>query len=211
MIVSVRGAVRATEPDAAVVEVGGVGLRVLCGPGVLAGLRVGQEAELATSLVVREDSLTLFGFVDAEARALFELLQTASGVGPKVAAAVLAVLTPEQLRRALLAEDLVTLTKVPGIGRKGAQRLVVELKDRVLEVPSASPVLPGAPEPAPRPDDVWRTRLHGALTGLGFPSSDADAAVDAAAEADLPRTAGDEVDVSALLRGAVQALGRAAR
>src|SRR5438477_11161568 len=95
MIASVRGRVASVAPDSAVVEVGGVGLAVQCTPGTLAGLRIGAEARLATSLVVREDSLTLYGFADDDEKHLFELLQTASGVGPRLAHAVLAVLSPD--------------------------------------------------------------------------------------------------------------------
>ena len=140
MISSVRGPVTAVAPDAAVVEVGGVGLFVQCTPSTLARLRVGETTRLATSLVVREDSLTLYGFSDEDERAVFELLQTASGVGPRLAQAMLAVHSPDALRRALATEDLAALTLVPGIGRKGAQRIVLELKDRLG---------PGGPEDEP--------------------------------------------------------------
>ena len=101
MIASVRGQVIALGPDGAVVEVGGVGLTVHCTPGTLARLRVGEPARLATSLVVREDSLTLYGFADDDERALFELLQTANGVGPKLAQTILAVHPPHEVRRAI--------------------------------------------------------------------------------------------------------------
>src|SRR4051812_2462630 len=131
MIASVRGTVAALGPDGAVVEVGGVGLSVLCSPGTLARLRVGEQARLATSLVVREDSLTLFGFADDDERALFELLQTANGVGPKLAQTMLAVHPPRELRRAIATSDYASLVTVPGIGRKGAERIVVELRDRI--------------------------------------------------------------------------------
>jgi len=104
----------------------GVGLSVVCTPTTLASLRVGDEARLSTSLVVREDSLTLYGFADDDARGLFELLQTASGVGPRLAQAMLAVHSPDALRRAIAAADEKALTQVPGIGRKGAQRLILE-------------------------------------------------------------------------------------
>jgi Holliday junction DNA helicase RuvA len=117
MIAFVRGAVAAVAVDSVVIEVGGVGLQVMCTPATLAGLRVGADTTLATSMVVREDSLTLFGFADQEERALFELLQTASGVGPKLAQAMLAVHGPDELRRAVTTEDLVALCKVPGVGR----------------------------------------------------------------------------------------------
>jgi holliday junction DNA helicase RuvA len=140
MIASVRGLVAALGPDGAVVEVGGVGLAVSCSPGTLARLRVGETARLATSLVVREDSLTLYGFGDDDERALFELLQTANGVGPKLAQTILAVHPPHEVRRAIATGDLVSLTRVPGIGRKGAERIVIELRDRIGSVDDESPV-----------------------------------------------------------------------
>src|SRR5919199_1987096 len=130
MIASVRGTVAAVAPDSAVIEVGGVGLQVQCAPGTLAGLRTGAEARLATSLVVREDPLTLYGFADDDERQLFELLQTASGVGPRLAQAVLAIHPPREIRRAVTTGDLKALMQVPGIGRKGAERLGPELRDR---------------------------------------------------------------------------------
>ena len=131
VIASVHGRVAAVAPDGAVVEVGGIGLAVHCTPGTLARLRVGEQARLATSLIVREDSLTLYGFADDDERQLFELLQTASGVGPRLAQAVLAVHPPREVRRAVATGDLKALTRVPGIGKKGAERLVLELRDRL--------------------------------------------------------------------------------
>src|SRR4030095_5753220 len=128
--------VAAVAPDGAVIDVGGVGIAVACAPSTLANLRVGQEARLATSLVVREDSLTLYGFADDDARGLFELLQTASGVGPRLAQAVLAVHAPDVVRKAIATGDIATLTRVPGIGKKGAERLVLELRDRIGSVVS---------------------------------------------------------------------------
>ena len=131
MIASVRGQVTAIAPDGAVVEVGGVGMFVHCTPGTLATLRMGEEARLATSLVVREESLTLFGFGGDDERGIFEMLQTASGVGPKVALAMLAVYTPNALRVAVASADVKALTRVPGVGPKGAQRIIVDLKDKL--------------------------------------------------------------------------------
>ena len=131
MIASVRGVVTAVAPDSAVIEVGGVGLQIQCAPGTLAGLKAGAEARLATSMVVREDSLTLYGFASDDEKQLFELLQTASGVGPRLAQAVLAVHQPDAVRRAIGGGDLAALTRVPGIGKKGAERLVLELRDRI--------------------------------------------------------------------------------
>lgn len=198
MIAYVSGPVTALAPEQAVVEVGGVGLALQCTPGTLARLRIGQPTRLSTSLVVREDSLTLYGFADDDERQVFELIQTASGVGPRLAQAALAVLSPDELRRAVASEDLVALMTVPGIGRKGAQRIVLELKDRL-----GSPigiVLPKAAAPA-RGD--WRSQVHAGLIGLGWSSREADEAVLAVAD-----EAGDTPDVPALLRSALQALSR---
>jgi len=198
MIASVRGRVAALAPDTAVVEVGGVGLAVVCTPGTLAGLRVGEEARLATSLVVREDSLTLYGFADDDARALFELLQTASGVGPRLAQAALAVHAPDVLRRAIAGGDTTTLTRVPGIGKKGAERLVLELRDRVGPVDgvsaAAAPVSAG-----------WAFQVREALIGLGWTPQQADQAVAKVAES---LDGGDPPAVPVLLKQAIGLLGR---
>ena len=134
MIAQVSGTVVQVGPTSAVIEVGGFGVLALCSPNTVAELRVGQPATLATSLVVREDSLTLYGFASVDEREFFELLLTATGVGPKLAQAALAVLSPDELRRAIATENLVQLCKVPGIGRKGAQRIVIELKDKINTV-----------------------------------------------------------------------------
>ncbi|HEV7934324.1 MAG TPA: Holliday junction branch migration protein RuvA [Actinomadura sp.] len=200
MIAFVSGRVAASGPDSAVVEVGGVGLSVHCTPATLARLQVGDEAHVPTSLVVREDSLTLYGFADDDERSAFELLQTASGVGPRLALAMLSVHTPNALRRAMAAEDLGALTKVPGIGKKGAQRLVLELKDRLGRPLQDGPdALPGA-QARPQP---WRDQVHAGLVNLGWPGKEADAAVEAVA-ADLD---GDEIPpVATLLKSALKRL-----
>ncbi len=198
MIASVRGRVAAVSPDGAVVEVGGVGLAVHCAPGTLAGLRVGAEARLATSLVVREDSLTLYGFADDDEKHLFELLQTASGVGPRLAQAVLAVHSPDIVRKAIANGDTATLTRVPGIGKKGAERLVLELRDRVGVGPA------GAPGAASGPQGAWADQVHQALTGLGWTAAQADQAVAAVAET----VDGEVPPVPVLLKQAIRLLGR---
>jgi Holliday junction DNA helicase RuvA len=201
VIAFVNGRVASAGPDGAVVEVGGVGLSVHCTPATLAGLRVGDRAHLPTSLVVREDSLTLYGFADDDERTVFELLQTASGVGPRLALAMLAVHTPNSLRRAVATEDLTGLTKVSGIGRKGAQRIVLELKDR-LGLPAD-----GADD-TPMPTfaaAAWRAQVHAGLTNLGWTPRDADAAVEAVA-ADIDGQ--DTSDIAALLKLAMRKLSR---
>jgi Holliday junction DNA helicase RuvA len=203
VIASLRGRVAAVTLSAAVVEVGGVGLKVLCTPATLASLRLGAEATLATTLVVREDSLTLFGFSDTDERDMFELVQTASGVGPKVAQALLAVHDPDSLRVAVAGEDIKALTRVPGIGPKGAQRIVLELKDRIG---AARGGLRASAAGAPVPASPWRQQLVEALVGLGWSTKEADRAVDAVSS-DVPP--GGAVDVAALLKSALQRLSRA--
>jgi holliday junction DNA helicase RuvA len=203
MIASVRGTVAALGPDGAVVEVGGVGLAVSCSPGTLARLRVGEPARLATSLVVREDSLTLYGFADDDERALFELLQTANGVGPKLAQTMLAVHPPRELRRAIATSDFASLTHVPGIGRKGAERIVIELRDRIGSIEGSDhSVSSGGAVSAVSP---WRDQLGHALAGLGFSGKEAADAIDVVSSDIDPDTA---PDVSALLRRSIQLLGR---
>ncbi|HEY4421155.1 MAG TPA: Holliday junction branch migration protein RuvA [Pseudonocardia sp.] len=199
MISSVRGEVLEIGLDHAVVEVGGVGLAVHATPTTLAGLRRGQPSRLATALVVREDSLTLFGFADDEERELFGLLQTVSGIGPRTALATLAVLAPDVLRRALVDGDLTTITRVPGIGRKGAERLVLELRDKVVASAAAPAAMPSAALNGTNPR---RDQVVEALVGLGFTAKPAEQAVDAvlAGEADA--------DASTLLRAALTRLGR---
>ena len=200
MIASVRGRVAEVAADAAVVEVGGVGLRLHCTPGTLAELRVGQEARLATSLVVREDSLTLYGFADDDARELFGLLQTASGVGPRLAQAVLAVHSPDVVRKAVANSEIGVLVQVPGIGKKGAERMVLELRDRIGPAPVAGP----AAAPAAQ---TWRDQVRTGLVGLGWTGPQAEQAVAAVAE-QLP--AGEAPPpVPALLRQAIRFLGPA--
>jgi len=210
MIAFLSGTVAAVAPDAAVIEVGGgVGMTVQCAPGTLAKLRVGQPARLATSLVVREDSLTLYGFAEDDERQVFELLQTASGVGPRLALAMLAVHTPDALRTAVSAGDEKALTAVPGIGRKGAQKLLVELKDRLGQpTGSAAPPGPRGPAAAAAPAG-WREQVHTALVGLGYATREADEAVAAVApQAESASEEGQQPPVPQLLRAALQTLSR---
>ncbi len=207
MIAFVRGPVTAVFVDAAVIDVGGVGMLVMCTPSALASLRVGQEATLATSMVVREDSLTLFGFADYDERGVFELVQTASGVGPKLAQAMLAVHGPDALRRAVLTEDLATLCKVPGIGRKGAQRIVLELKDRI-----GAPATVGSEATATlsTPDGDWRHQVRSGLLSLGWSVREAESAVDGVAPlADAANADGNPIPVGELLRAALRSLSKA--
>ena len=203
MIAFVRGEVAAVGLTSAVVDVGGVGLEVQCTPATLATLRRGTEALLPTSMVVREDSLTVFGFLDEDEKSVFELVQTASGVGPKLAQAVLAVLAPDDLRRAITHEDVATLTRVPGIGQKGAQRIILELKDRIG--PPVGTTSVAAPHVGGEP--AWRAQVRDGLVGLGWSAKESYKAV-AAVEPEAAAASGATPDVGALLRAALQVLSR---
>ncbi|MEU3726784.1 Holliday junction branch migration protein RuvA [Streptomyces sp. NPDC031705] len=208
MIAFVSGPVAALAPTLAVIEVGGVGMAVQCTPNTIAGLRVGEQARLATSLVVREDSLTLYGFADDDERHVFELLQTASGVGPRVAQAMLGVHSPDALRVAFATGDAKALTAVPGIGPKGAQKLLLELKDK-LGAPGG-PVVGAQRAPAASGPAPWTEQLTAALIGLGYASRDADEAVSAVTpQAEAAIAAGGSAPVPQLLRAALQSLNRA--
>ena len=205
MIAQVSGNVVALGPTSAVVETGGVGLLALCSPGTLAGLRVGQRTTLFTSLVVREDALTLFGFASADEREFFELLITATGVGPKLGQAALAVLSPDELRHAIATENLVQLCKVPGVGRKGAQRLVIELKDKInLTRLVSEPAVAGSGGSTTLSPAGWREQVSQGLQGLGWSTRDAEAACD---EVETLATE-PGVGVPQLMRAALQSLAR---
>jgi Holliday junction DNA helicase RuvA len=200
VIAYVRGTVASVGAGSAVVEVGGIGLELQCAPGTLADLRVGHQSTLAAALIVREDSLTLYGFADDDERGVFEILQTVSGVGPRLAQSVLAALSPDTLRRAVATEDLTALMRVSGVGRKGAQRLVLELKDR-LGSPVGDVVDLGSTAAA---TPSWEGQVREALIGLGWSPREADAAVAVVADDVEPET-----DVATVLRLALRSLDRA--
>ena len=205
MIAHLNGTVAGVGLDGAVIEVGGVGLRVQCTPDTLATLKPGEPARVATSLVVREDSLTLFGFATDDERNVFELLQTASGIGPRLALAMLAVHSPDALRRAVAAEDVKALTMVPGIGNKGAQRIILELKDRLGAAGEPAGTGDRGAAPARRAAPSWRDQVRTGLVNLGWSARDAEAAV-AAVEADA--VDGQAPDVATALRAALRKLSQ---
>jgi len=202
MISLINGIVRAISSDRAVVEVGGVGLSVSLTSQTTAQLNLGTPVQLFTSLVVREDSLTLFGFLDEESRSAFELVQTVSGIGPKVALAILGAHTPQSLAVAIAQEDIKAIEKVPGIGRKGAQRLILELKGKISDFGSVDHKQIHQP--------VWREQLTSALISLGFTAKDSDSAITAVVSqyADNGIDA-QNVDISELLKAALQSGRRA--
>jgi len=200
VIALVRGPVLSLAPDGAVILVGGLGLQVFCTPATLAGLRVGDTASLSTALVVREDSLTLYGFANEDERGVFEALQTATGVGPRLAQAVLGVLRPDEIRVAIADEDLAALTRVPGIGRKVAQRIVLELKDRIGLPARLDDAAPAAVAASAAADDV-----RSGLLALGYSAREAESAVTTALE---QHDGGSTDDPAALLRSALAVLRR---
>lgn len=200
MIAFVRGRVVEIGLERVVLDVGGLGMQLTCPTGSLNHLRTDEIATVHTALVVREDSWTMYAFANAEQRGDFEILQTVSGVGPRLALAMIATLSPTDLRKAIDRSDLVTLTKVPGVGRKGAQRLVIELTGKLGAVAGDSGFVT---QPT-----GWRDSVSAGLVSLGWSGREADAAVDAISEEATLMEANDSVDVSALLRLALRSLDR---
>ena len=184
MIAHLSGSILDVRLNQLVIDVGGIGYQVTVAPELAADSRVGQSISLHTSLVVREDSWTLFGFSNADAKNLFEQLQSVTGIGPKVASALLAVYQPEELRSAIATQDNAALERVPGIGKKVASRIILELKDKFGGGYRSKSSLSGP----------WRTQVIGALTGLGYSAKEAESALDdvlsdfgrTPSEADLP-------------------------
>lgn len=170
MISQLTGTVRNLTTEKVVLEVGGVGYAISITSRTSAQLIMGSALTLSTSLVVREDSLTLFGFLDHHDRDIYETLQTVSGIGPKVALAITGALTPEQLAGAIASEDIAAIEKVPGIGKKGAQRLILELKGKLVT---------DSPQRIISAHNGVRDQLLSALTGLGFSSKESDIAINA--------------------------------
>ncbi|CAB4531731.1 unannotated protein [freshwater metagenome] len=201
MISLITGTVRSLTLDRAVVEVGGVGLAISITPATSASLNIGAPAQFFTTLVVREDSLTLYGFLDDDVKSLFELVQTVSGIGPKVALSIVAALSPSQLGMAVAQEDIAAIEKVPGIGRKGAQRLILELKGKLSDFGTSNKIAHHQP--------VWREQLASALISLGFSAKESDSAITTVVN-QISEEGGDanSADLSDLLKRALQKGGR---
>jgi len=203
MIAQLTGVVASVGGTWVVLDLSGFGVRALCTPATVAAVRVGESTTLHTSLVVREDSLTLYGFADADERDAFELVQSASGIGPKIAQAVVSVLPPGDLRAAIAHENVTALTRVPGIGPKGAQKMIIELKDKVNAlgaVPNLSPAANALPT-----GEVWREQVASGLESLGWSAKDAAAAVDRVAPL---REDDPGVGIGELMRAALRSLAR---
>jgi len=201
MIATLTGEIKVITSDRAVIEVGGVGLSVYLTQNSLAHLNLGATVTFHTSLVVREDSLTLYGFLALESKQLFEQVQTVSGIGPKVALAILGSLSPEELATAIAGENIAAIERVPGIGRKGAQRLILELKGKLSDLSDGARVSVQQP--------IWREQLTNALISLGFTPKDSDRAITSVVN-DLQSHRLDPADLelSELLKRALQSGGR---
>ncbi|MFV0462041.1 MAG: Holliday junction branch migration protein RuvA [Nostocoides sp.] len=202
MIASVRGEVLHAGLDRVIIEVGGVGLLVHTTPAAATTCRTGTSIQLATTMVVRQDALTLFGFAEADERDMFETVQTISGIGPRLALAMLAVLSPDEVRQAVTGGDLAALVKIPGVGKKSAERLVLELRDKV-GMPLGGANSGSTPAPGASSGHPWREQVTEALVGLGWSAKQAADAVDAVAPAP-----GERVEISTILRNALRVLGR---
>ena len=198
MISSLRGPVLEIRLDSLVIGVGGVGMTVMCSPDTISQARIDQEITLFTSLIVREDSLTLFGFANSENREMFEVVQGVSGFGPKLAFTILSSLPADELRTAIGNEDVARLKQTPGVGAKGAQRLVLELKDRI-GAPSS-----GAKRSSSK-EAQWQIQVEQGLLGLGWSPRDAQRAITAVIEEGVT----DSQATPELLRRALQILAGA--
>lgn len=202
MISFVRGDVWKVGADHIVVDTGIGGMKVNCPPLTALGSRVGDHVLLHTSLVVREDSWTLFGFETEEEVSLFDMVQTVSGIGPRIALGVVATLSPSELRLAIAQEDTTTLKKISGIGAKGASRMVLELKDKI-----GAPDARGSVRSASATSS-WRVAVGSALASLGWTTREADLAMDRVAEKLPEITAVSDPDISALLKESLRSLDR---
>ena len=206
MITFVRGTVVQAGADFVVVDLGSVGVVVLCTPTTALGLRHGEHVELMTTMVVREDGWTLYGFIDPDERTVFEQVQTVSGIGPRIALALLGTLSPDELRGAVANGDESALTKVPGIGRKGAQRLILELADRLGPATAA----PSTRAASAAVSGGWQQAVAAGLISLGWSAREADAAVAAIdpTMADQATQAGAGADIGGLLKAALRGMDR---
>lgn len=201
MIAHLTGTLAAVGGTWLVLDLNGFGVKVLCTPDTAVGVRLGEPTTLHTSLVVREDSLTVYGFVDAETRDCFELALSASGVGPKIALAMMSVLRPDDFRGAILTDNHRRISAVPGIGPKTAQKIVLELKDKVLSLGAINSDTVSGPSPVPTP--AWREQVVDGLQGLGWSAKDAEAACDR-----VVPLAEAETSIAVLMRAALRTLAR---
>ncbi|MFF1383186.1 Holliday junction branch migration protein RuvA [Arthrobacter sp. NPDC058288] len=201
MISFLRGTVAHVGLSSAVIDLNGAGMSVNATPQTLSGLRIGEEGKLFTSLIVREDSLTLFGFSSDDEREVFDILLSVSGVGPRLALAVLAVHDPEAIRVAAHTGDGKAFTKVPGIGPKVAGRIVLELAGKLVPHGTGTAAAPAAAAPAP-----WKPQVVAAMTSLGWSEKDATSSIDKALSDSPELEAGGQV--AEILRATLRWLGQ---
>ena len=197
MISILRGIVASVGLDHIDVVVGGIGFRVHVTPAFAQGSAHDEEITVYTSMIVREDSMTLYGFESCDERDVFTTLMSVSGIGPKIALAALAVLRPDGLRRAVRDQDLATLQRIPGVGKKSAQRMALEIGDK-LGTPAALPGAEATPAPVPSEDTV-ASEVSAALVGLGWSEAQATKAIE--------KLAGSGLGASDMLRAALVSLG----
>ncbi|GAB3554725.1 Holliday junction branch migration protein RuvA [Arthrobacter tumbae] len=197
MISSLTGTVSHVGLHSAVLDVNGFGMQVQATPQTLSTLRLGNQARLFTSLIVREDSMTLFGFTDADEREVFETLLGVSGVGSRLALAVLAVYAPAAIRTAASSGDDKAFSKVPGIGPKGARRIVLELADKLVPLETDTPSTAAG---------AWQSQVLAAMMGLGWSEKDAGSAIDSAVK-ESPEIAASG-DVGSILKLTLRRLGQ---
>ena len=204
MIAAVNGDVLAIGDDRIDVNVGPIALSVHVPTPVALSARVGQPVSLSTTMVVREDAITLYGFADAVSRDDFLTLTSVSGIGPRLALAILSALPPSNLRAAISTGNLSALTAVSGVGRKSAERLIVELRDRLGPAPAG--VAGGT---SARSAEPWQEQVRTALLGLGWNPRDAQTAIDTVATMafDDGRHAGEQ-PLQTVLRAALRSLDR---
>ena len=197
MISILRGTVASVGLDHIDLVVGGIGFRVHVTPAFAQGAKRDQEMTVFTSMIVREDSMTLYGFDSVDGRDVFTKLLSVSGIGPKIALAALAVLHPDDLRRAVRDQDLAALQRIPGVGKKSAQRMALEIGDK-LGAPAALPGAQAGLAPAPTEDAV-ASEVRAALVGLGWSEAQAAKAIE--------KLAGSGIGASDMLRAALVTLG----
>lgn len=200
MISSISGEILDIALDHVVIEASGVGYRINATPNTLGTLSRGSASRLLTTMIVREDSMTLYGFSDSESRELFSLLLSVSGVGPRIAMATLAVLDPQALRTALADSNVAALTRVPGIGKRGAERMIVELRDKVDAIVAAGNTT--IVQSRSGTVNSVRDQIVEALTGLGFPAKQAEDATDSVL------VESPDASTSTALRSALAYLGK---
>jgi len=201
MIAFARGAVASIGGESLVIDIGPIGMTVTVTPATALSVRLGEHVQLVTSMVIREDSWTVYGFLDPDEKSVFELVQTVNGIGPRIAMAVLATMSPDDLRRAIAADDAKTLTKVSGLGSKGAQRVILELRDRIGPA-NTGVASTGASSVG------WQSSVHAGLTSLGWSAREADAAITEITPLADDQLSSGAADIPVLLKAALRSLDR---